>query len=129
MKNTEQPNPQRESINGLRAMADFLEQHDLDATREITVGLTLNIFVDSQEELSRLTKIVGSCHKHVAGDWFYISKPFSQNVRLEINCKREMVCQKVSKGFVTVPAQPEQPEREEEVFEWECPASILGGGK
>ncbi len=121
------PNPQRESINGLRGMADFLEQHELDTTIETTVGLTLNVFVDSQEELARLTKIVGSCHKQAAGDWFYISKKFSETVRLEINCKRELVCERVSKGFVTVAAKPAEPEREVEVFEWSCPESILGG--
>lgn len=126
------PHPKQATIDGLRKLADFLESRP---------GLTfyeefdLSCFVYSDEEFTASVKAIGTFDKVFVGDFFVARKIFGGGVRFDVNRKRDKVCTRVVVGQKTIPAEPEKiitvpakPERVEEVFEWQCPKSLLASG-
>lgn len=106
-------------IQALRDCADFLESHPgVAAPRYITI----NAFVNTREELVAQAK-AATWEKSYFGDWFALSRRFSEHLSLEITADRSVVCRKVVTGTRVVPAKPEETV---EVFEWRCDeASVL----
>lgn len=119
----EQPepsHPNQATIDGLLAMVEFLRQHP----QPFTEGhLTMDFFGQTKEQIVAAVRLCGGqVKKNYAGDYFWLTKEFGGGVKMEWNCPRQEVCEKVKVGEKVVPAQPE---RVEEVFEWKCHDSIL----
>lgn len=102
-------------IDGLRAMADFLECFP-DVPQPVLMNG--NAFVDAVD-LPRLARLT-SWRKAYMGEWFALAKDFGGGVTLDINVQREQVCKKVVTGTRIVPAVEAQPEHEEQIEEWIC---------
>lgn len=127
--NTNKPHPDQEMIDGLRALADWLEQKDVGGLVANEGILSINVFLHSKEELAAHAKLIGSFTKQASGGYFFLRKEFSPCVRIEWNVKQDDVCEKVITQRVR-PAEPEmvvpaKPERIEEIVEYVCPESIL----
>lgn len=126
----------QEAIAGLRALADFFEQHPELADMAHTTHV--NIW-PPKEEFVNVVRQLGLVTKHAGEALFWVRKTFSRMVILDCNAEREEVCQKVLKERRVIPAKPEEyvpgkvvpaePERVEEVFAWECPDSIFAKAK
>lgn len=103
-----------ETIQGLRALADFLAEHpDVPLP-----SLTLNAFVDTKAEIAAIARVAPWGKNH-NGDWFFLTRSFAGTVRLDINVPRGQVCERVVIGQRTVPAH------EEDIVEWKCDESLL----
>lgn len=106
-------------IQALRDCADFLESHPAVIAPRYN---TMNVFVNTREEVAAQAK-AASWEKVYNGDWFYLSRAFGEDLRLDITVEREVMCRKVVTGTRVVPARPEQTVEE---FEWRCDeASVL----
>lgn len=73
---------------------------------------------ETKERLAQFLNAVGSCEKEYNGDSLRITKKFGQAkvlgiVNREITCKRKVVGTKIEPAV-------SYPEREVEVYEWEC---------
>lgn len=114
-----------DTIAGLRALADFLEEKSF----EVYGSLTVNLWPHSKEEFLEAARKVGACEKVESGGYLVLRKRFSDLVILELNGRHEYICtRKVTTRIL--PPEPERIvpaklERVEEVVEWECPKSIL----
>lgn len=132
---------QRELVEGLRAMADFIEENiELPVEFEPEVKLNVWLYNDSRynqdiqhhrtarEKLAVAAKILGKAEKRHLSAYFDLVKKFSKCVSIEYTIDREMVCKRVVTGKKIVPAETyERPEREEEIVEWICDEPILAG--
>jgi hypothetical protein len=105
-------------IAGLRALADFLEQHPDMPTPYYD---TINIFVPTREEIATIARLT-SWEKEYQTTYFVLRKMFGDDLRLEVNIDRGAVCRKVVTGTKTVPAQPEHTIEE---YAWVCDEPIL----
>lgn len=105
-----------EMIAGLRALADFLEQHpDLPEGCPFSV----NAFVSRKEELASVARLT-SWAKGYNSDYMWLSRTFRGDIKFEVNVNRELVCRKIVKGTRVVPEQTV------EDIEWVCDdASLL----
>jgi hypothetical protein len=119
----------KEYADGLRALADFVEQHPEFPvpTREIN-----QCSLDTKEEAAALARALGKCDKQFHGDIFIIAKDFG-GVKLRALFYRDKVCKREKVGVKTIPEQhiPAReaefvPAHTEDVYEWRCPGSLLG---
>jgi hypothetical protein len=120
----------KEYADGLRAIADFFEQHE-----EIGLPHDAEYFsyfsAQTKEEMALLSRALGSCNKKY-GDWQFIlsrnfgAVTFRAIVSREQICKRVVVGKKAIPGHV-LPAKPEEyiPAHEEDVIEWQCDEPLL----
>ncbi len=115
------PHVNAELIQGLRALADFLQQHPQPEL--CYASPIINVFLNAEELPARI-RGVGELEKFAAGNYFWLRRSFGP-VKLDFSFEREKICRKVSTGTKVVPAVPAQPEKIVETFEWECPDSIL----
>lgn len=117
-------------IQGLRDFADWLEAHPvLPPTLYGLPNGRILLFVKDKDQLAAAARWLGTCEKVVTEDWFSLVKTFGP-IALEALIERPQVCERVKIGEKVIPAQPErvlpaEPERVEEVYEWQCPESIL----
>ena|SRR5579859_3461542 len=115
--------------NGLRELADFLDAHPVLGEECPFYGETINIFARDAETFARLAAVVGG-EKDAYSDWAMVKRNFSGGVSLHLNCAREKVCTRVSKGKTTItrPIMKQVGEETVEIeeFEWDCPKSFLG---
>lgn len=114
-------------IRGLRNVADFLEKRP-----SLKVGFTylsINLFVETKEELAEAIRELGTCDKRSVGEWLTARKSFGPHVCLEVNAPHDKCCERVVVGTKVIPAKPSVPERIEEIVEWRCPTSILQPGE
>jgi hypothetical protein len=114
-----------EIAQNLRDLADFLEQHE-----EVppVYSMTLNAFTHTKEELQDVARKGAPWEKIYEAGYFSLRKRFGP-VTLDINLNREKVCRRVVTGTRIVPAQPAEPEHEEDIVEWVCEDPILEGEK
>lgn len=131
---------QRELVEGLRAMADFIEEHPELPIGEPEIKLDTWLFDDSKwdvdhlrtdsrtakEKLQAAARALGIAQKNYIGDYFCVTKKFGEFVSMEFTVSRETVCKRVVTGTRIVPAVS-RPERTEEVVEWICDDPILAG--
>lgn len=108
-----QDTERRALISGLRDLATFLEDHP-----EIPTPITnpANAFVYGKEEMEKVVRVMGSVKKRVTEEYFFVQKAFG-SVTLEVNCRRELICERRVIGKKIIPAQPE---REVEEVAWDC---------
>ena len=105
-------------IQGLRACADFFEQHP---TVNTPYCETINVFVGTRDGMAAHAR-ASTWEKVYSDSWFMLCKEFGGGVTLEINTSRETVCRRIVTGTEVVPAQPE---RVVEKVEWICEDAAL----
>jgi hypothetical protein len=118
----------RQFIEGLRAVAQFYEEHP-EAWYD-GIHLTLNMYLwgrKTREILVRTARCFGQCTKHYDDTNMTISKKFSDQVTLSVFAARARVCSRVILGIRILPAQtlPASaeiylPETTEEIVAWRC---------
>ena len=127
----------QEKIDATRAMLEFLEVNpEVPLPYELRWGEPWVIYLhgDAAEMASLIRIIGGKWKRQASGDNFNMVRKFPAGFVLRLNADRGRVCKrvKVSTKVIpahTIPAQPEThvPERAEEIYDWECPDSILKG--
>lgn len=117
-------------IAGIRAMADFFEQHP-DLPYPLS-NVQLCLF-PKLDEMRKYVTIFGKAKKEALGDsYFTLNKYFYRDkytsVYVQATWEREQVCEKVVTGrkkvMQTVQVKPPetiQVETEVETYEWKCP--------
>lgn len=117
-------NRNRELIDGMRAVADFLESKP--ELPHISFSQVLNIFVETKEELVGVARMVGGeLEKKVITNYFFLRRNFGAFC-LDINCERDAVCERVVVDKIEHP-ETVQPAWTEEIVEWRCPEAVLIG--
>ena len=122
---------------GLRDLAEWLEDNpDLIPTYG---GESVFLFRRGDEPmpdfLSRIARRFGRCDKDVSDKWFYLVKSFGPH-DIRASARRDEVCEQVQVGTREVTEEIPDPAhmidvptitvtREEPVYEWRCPESIL----
>jgi len=107
-----------EFINGLREVARFLERHPEMPTP--TCPLTVNVFVDTKEELAALARF-GPWQKKGDDNYFYFTRDIGA-LSYDVNINRKKICHRVVVGTEVVPAQPE---KIVEKVQWVCVEPLL----
>lgn len=129
-----------EAAQGLRELADWVEQHGCDDYFEslagdgIQVGNGMDTMfwrLGDKDAMAKAVRALGSGEKRVIGEDLHVERKFGP-ITVSAYTARENVCKRVVTGVkvlpaTVVPAQAEQvlPEREIEVVEWVC-SPILG---
>lgn len=125
--------PHKDHVDGLRKLADFLEDNQ---EFPLTIGgLTLYLFALSKEDFAKQARLIGSAEKQDNGMYLTMHKNFSPTVKLDLSCDRDKICERVQVGERVLPAEPERiipetilpakPETREPIWEWRCPDSLL----
>ena len=85
-------------------------------------------FVPGASELASVAKALGQAYKATLPAWFSVGRKFGP-ISFEISARRENVCRRVVTGTREVPETVVPattiPAHVEEIFEWECPESLL----
>jgi hypothetical protein len=122
---TETTTPQ--IIDGLRALADWLEAHPEYAT-EIMPG-RFDLFFKTKDELLAFKDASGATRldKGAIGSHFWLTRSFGGGITLDGNVPREEACRRVVTGIREIPAQVIPASTEEDV-EWICEPLLADGG-
>lgn len=121
----------KNTIDGLRVMADFLE-----ANPEFTVYIgTFNAFRYEKEDFAAGARILGGkLQKKSDGNYYAVRREFGGEVAIELNISHSNLCEKIVETIdepeIVIPAKPAEPEkiipaRTVEKIRWKCPESIL----
>lgn len=124
---------QRDYINGLRALARFLNAHRAVLEEyEATEGQTFNLYPETAEKMAEWTRLLldgaplGTVRKEADENGMTVTRQWGPH-RLSLYVSRDRVCKKVEVGtrVVTKPdpkllAAVPSVEVSEAVFEWEC---------
>lgn len=114
-------------IAGLREFANWLESKPIG--RPHSDGRIL-FCSQSKKEFFAIRRACAIAEKDLHGDYVHFVKRFSGDVSFVLFAEKSLTCERVKVGTKIVPAKPQvtlpaEPEREEEVWEWQCPDSIL----
>jgi len=126
---------QRELVEGLRELADFIEENGVklpwDEPRMELVEWIYDEQPDgktAKQQMAEAARIFGNAKKVHSSDYFDLRRYFGP-IKLEFTTARENVCRKVVKETTIIPAEyvPARikPERTEEVVEWVCDEPLL----
>lgn len=110
-------------VEGLRKLADVLETK-IDKPEFETVfysPVVLNLWAADSDHSKKLGRAVGGRRDKVLNGHLAIQRRRVGPHRIEVNLSRELVCERVQVGTVTIPAQEARPERTEPQYEWKCP--------
>jgi hypothetical protein len=118
----------RQFIEGLRAVAQFYEDHPEAWYDGIHTTLSMYIWGrKTREILAQTVRSFGQCTKHYDDTNITVSRKFSDQVTLSVFASRAKVCRRVILGTRilparTVPASSEVylPATTEEVVAWRC---------
>jgi hypothetical protein len=108
-------NDREELIQGLRDMADFLEQQP-DVPIVYHAGMSVPVF--GIDTIRAAIRAMGDVEKRFEGNYVSVIRRFGP-VKYEVFVAREDVCEKTVVGKRVVP------EHEEEIVEWSCRESLL----
>jgi hypothetical protein len=122
-------------IDGLRDLADFLEENDslhpyLDThLSDWATPIKYENYLEDLDEVKDVAKGIGECEKEY-DHMFTLRKQFGNGlVQLVFEASRQSVCKKIIKGKKEriIPERPAEPQRviTEDEIEWECPPSLL----
>jgi hypothetical protein len=123
-----------EFATGLRQIADWYEAHPETALPYDEGGGALTVYTerDTKERAAEIARALGTAEKHMDAGSPYLRLVRSFNgVRLCFVFDRAAVCERRVVGQRTIPATPArdaQPEREEDIIEWNC-HSILASSE
>lgn len=110
-------------IDGLREVAAFLENNERAPT---PLPPQLNAFLYSKEDFTMAAKAIGGKldKKNDYGQLMVLRKEFGP-ISYDLNCDRELICERVVTGKRIVPTVEAIPEHEEEVVEWKCGTVLI----
>jgi len=115
-----QQQKRKEYADGLRAVADWVENTDADLTTLMFSPHTFNLFAWNKEDFDDLSSAIGGLReKTLEGTYAIVRRRFGPH-RVEVNINRDKVCKRVQVGEAVVPAQPAVEEHVEPVYEWQC---------
>jgi hypothetical protein len=113
------PNQRAQFIDGIRALADFLETHP---QVDLPYSLCASVYTDAKS-VRKMTHLSGTWTKKY-NDYnvsyvkpFTNSQTYSGSIRLVLSVERSQVCERVQVGTKTVEAVPAH---EAPVYEWRC---------
>lgn len=120
----------QELIDGLRAAADFLDQHpDIPVADDITVDVSSVIPYgdwDQEARVAQVARAMSPCTKDYSPSLLYLRRQFGP-VTVEAFTGRSSVCERrvvgtrvVEREVVVTPAVTTTETVEEEIVEWEC---------
>ena len=115
---------QQEWLDGLRAMAEWFEQHP--ERIQLTGGwksVNISIFASDKTELVQLVRELGRVEKIQSNGLFYCRRRFGPH-SVDAVTSRSKVCTRVVTGTRLIPEEI-VPAREEEIVEWECDDPLL----
>ena len=116
-------------VEQLREAADWLEARPELIEHFPDVYLFSTTFYD-KAAFSKAAKVFGAANKS-SDEWHYkLEKNLPSGAFLRLSGSRDSVCTRVKVGVKVIPAKPETviPATEEtvaEIYEWQCPDSIL----
>ena len=127
------------AVNGLRELADFIEQHPEthNALGYNNLAVTINHPCNSRDEIVQTRRSLGGrWDKQESEDYFTIRRSFGPLANYDLYASRRLVCEKRVVGKKervelapdpeAVAALPLLPRTvEEEEIEWVCPPSLL----
>jgi len=122
-------------LEEMQDLHDFLSQHPFLLKNQSWYPIEINIYVADKAGLAEMAKELGTADKHESTYYFSLIKKFGQH-KVEVNASRDKVCTKIKTGTkITKKHDPEAVsealaqlptiEVEEDVYEWQCPDSIL----
>ena len=107
-----------EYVMGLRQLAEWYEGHP-DAVQPFESG-RLEFVVHSRTVLAQVIRDFGGrWEKNAQGGLMFFCSTFGP-FRLVMYTNQETVCTARKVGTRSIPARPAQPERVEDVLEWDC---------
>lgn len=127
---------QRELVEGLRALADFIETHPELPVDDPYVKVDWWIYDDhikrgrtAKEKMRLVARAMGTARKDYSSWYFDLNRKFGKLVTLEFTTHRENVCERVVKEVIHHPEEivPQKviAARTEEVIEWVCDDPLL----
>jgi hypothetical protein len=122
----------------LRALADLLDEHPQLAPPLQTVTLNHygSVLDGGDAEMAALARGTGRWEKVELADWLILRREVGPDVMIDLNFRREAVCERVQVG--TRPVEKPDPEAlaavptvtvEEPVYEWTCGPVLALAGK
>lgn len=152
-RDTMPPHKVEQLVNGLRDLADWLEERKTDNIIPTYFGISPHSYLsmnlsneeygmrydsdDGSEEVDALENAMqkewmkslvralpGKVEKEHFGNSFQISKRFNEHVEVTFAASRDAVCTKKVVGTESVPERT-VPAYEREIVEWECNDSLL----
>lgn len=125
-------------IKDLRALANLLEERDFDFSKCDIFDVRIYLKCNSEESFKRNARALGTFDKSW-NDYVNATRKFGEKIHFQVTAEREVVCKKIVTGTRIIPAQeeriipeeviPASPEREEEIFEYQCPESFINTAK
>lgn len=128
---------QTEWLTGLREMADFMEANPdlIPSWSTFMVNLFQEDDETSAQFLARMARRLGTASKEATEPYFYLVRRFGPH-DIRATAARDKVCERVQVGIRTVTEEVPDPAhvidvptitvtREEPVYDWICPDSIL----
>ncbi len=124
-------NEQQEVVNGLRQLADFLENREFNlnggtgfSTPELYLFTDGGTFLENVKQLGGFTKEFTDYSAQAI-------KTFGK-AKFVVHTSREKICEKIEDGVEVLPAEPERiipakPERIVPKYKYKCPESLLRG--
>lgn len=124
-------------LEDMQKLHDFLEEHPYLLKNQTWYPIQINIYVPDKEALAEMAKELGTADKKESTYYFSLEKKLGMH-KIEVNASREKVCTKIKTGTkITKKHDPDavsaalaelpEIEVEEDVYEWQCPDSILNG--
>jgi len=105
-------------VNGLRALADYLETTTMNFKYEF--GLRVDTWAYNEEDFAMQSRLLGGKRdKVLEGSYAITRRNFGPHF-IDVNISRENVCERVQVGVKTIPAQEAKPARIEPEYEWQC---------
>ena len=107
----------KEAVEGLRQLADWLEEHGEALGDHLSAGSVYAWGADHAKALA----LPGPWEKDYQGDMLYLVRRFGDSASLSVPVLRSKVCEKVPTGKKVVKKVPTAFEEvEEDEFEWKC---------
>lgn len=120
---------QKDLIQSLRDMADWLEGREFDLSSGVGFGnVEVYLFTNGSTFLSNVRRMGGFVREF--NDYAAQAIRKFGNARFVVHTSRETVCEKIEVGVKVIPAQaeriiPAQAEKIVPVYEYRCPESLL----
>lgn len=127
-----------EYVKALRELADYVESREFPEKIKNWIGDEsdlfespgLNFYTRNKHDFGLIATAMGSFEKVRTDYSTGAIKKLASGVEVKLTANRDVICKKIVVGTRTVAGTPEriieaEPEREEEIVEWECPESFV----
>ena len=117
-----------ECARGLRALADVVEQADVELG---IVQTPVNVYCFTADEMAEKVRAIGGTFVKKSNSGYLTLSREVEGIGIDVFASHERVCERVSVGTETVEiTDPDAPKVSvtREVFEWKCPDSLMRSG-